>query len=100
MPRHPSQLYQAAAEGLLLFLVLFLLVRFTPLLKREGAIGGAFLFGYGLARFGVEFFRQPDAQLGFLFGEWMTMGQLLCLPMMMLGLWLLLRAKKKALVGA
>jgi phosphatidylglycerol---prolipoprotein diacylglyceryl transferase len=100
MPRHPSQLYQAAAEGLLLFLVLFLLVRFTPLLKREGAIGGAFLVGYGLARFGVEFFRQPDAQLGFLFGEWMTMGQLLCLPMIVLGLWLLLRAQKKAVAGA
>ena len=79
MPRHPSQLYQAAAEGLLLFLVLFLLVRFTPLLKREGAMSGAFLTGYGIARFSMEFFRQPDAQLGFIFGEWMTMGQLLCL---------------------
>ncbi|MCE3005468.1 MAG: prolipoprotein diacylglyceryl transferase [Rickettsiales bacterium] len=100
IPRHPSQLYQALAEGLLLFIILFLLVRFTPLLKREGAIGGAFMLGYGMARFGVEFFRQPDTQLGFIFGEWMTMGQLLCLPMMMVGIWLLVRAQKNVMRGA
>jgi phosphatidylglycerol:prolipoprotein diacylglycerol transferase len=76
--------------------VLFLLVRFTPLLKREGAMSGAFLTGYGIARFSMEFFRQPDAQLGFIFGEWMTMGQLLCLPMIALGLWLLIRAQRAA----
>ncbi|MFN8929774.1 MAG: prolipoprotein diacylglyceryl transferase family protein, partial [Alphaproteobacteria bacterium] len=63
------------------------------------AIGGAFMLGYGMARFGVEFFRQPDTQLGFIFGEWMTMGPLLCLPMMMVGIWLLVRAQKNVMRG-
>lgn len=94
LPRHPSQLYQAMGEGLLLFLLLYVLIRKTAIMRYEGAVGGVFLLGYGLARFVVEFFRMPDAQLGFLYGEWLTMGQLLCIPMMAIGLWALLVAKR------
>jgi phosphatidylglycerol:prolipoprotein diacylglycerol transferase len=83
IPRHPSQLYEAGLEGIVLFLVLFVLVR-RGWLERPGALGGAFLAGYGLARITVEFFRQPDAQLGFLLG-FTTMGQLLSLPLVIAG---------------
>lgn len=85
-PRHPSQLYEAALEGFLLFLVLFYCARFTKLLEnRPGTIGAIFLIGYGLARFTVEFFREPDAQLGFL-ALGFSMGQWLSLPMMLAGI--------------
>jgi phosphatidylglycerol---prolipoprotein diacylglyceryl transferase len=83
IPRHPSQLYEAALEGIVLFLVLYLLVR-RGWLERPGAIGGAFLAGYGLARIIVEFFRQPDAHLGYLLG-FTTMGQVLSLPLVIAG---------------
>lgn len=84
-PRHPSQLYEAALEGIVLFLILFYCVRFTKLLeKRPGAIGAIFLIGYGLARFTVEFFREPDSQLGFL-ALGFSMGQWLSLPMVVAG---------------
>jgi phosphatidylglycerol:prolipoprotein diacylglycerol transferase len=83
VPRHPSQLYEAGLEGIVLFLLLYLLVR-RGWLERPGAIGGAFLAGYGLARIIVEFFRQPDAHLGFLLGL-TTMGQVLSLPMIIAG---------------
>jgi len=91
-PRHPSQLYEAGLEGVVLFVVIYLAWRFTPLRNRPGAIGGLFLLGYGLARFTVEFFREPDAFLGFLFAG-ATMGQLLSLPMMLVGLSLLIWAR-------
>jgi phosphatidylglycerol:prolipoprotein diacylglycerol transferase len=91
-PRHPSQLYEAALEGIVLFLVLFYLARFTPMRGRLGLLSGVFLTGYGLCRFFVEFLREPDPQLGFLtFGT--TMGQLLSLPMILIGLVFILRAK-------
>jgi len=83
VPRHPSQLYEAGLEGIVLFLLLYLLVR-RGWLERPGAIGGAFLAGYGLARIVVEFFRQPDAHLGFLLGL-TTMGQVLSLPLVIAG---------------
>ncbi len=83
IPRHPSQLYEAGLEGIVLFLLLYLLVR-RGWLERPGAIGGAFLAGYGLARILVEFFRQPDAHLGFLLG-FTTMGQVLSLPLIIAG---------------
>ena len=83
VPRHPSQLYEAGLEGIVLFLLLYLLVR-RGWLERPGAIGGAFLAGYGLARIIVEFFRQPDAHLGFLLG-FTTMGQALSLPLIIAG---------------
>jgi phosphatidylglycerol---prolipoprotein diacylglyceryl transferase len=84
VPRHPSQLYEAALEGLVLFAVLAVAVRLGAL-KRPGLCVGIFALGYGIARFGCEFFRQPDPQLGFLW-EGVTMGMLLSLPMMAAGL--------------
>ena len=92
-PRHPSQLYEAALEGVVLFLALFLLARFTRALERPGLLSGVFLIGYGLSRFLVEFFREPDAQLGYLIGGTVTMGQILSLPMIALGLFLVFRAR-------
>jgi phosphatidylglycerol:prolipoprotein diacylglycerol transferase len=94
-PRHPSQLYQAALEGLALFIVLMLLRRYSPLGQKPGALAGVFLLGYAAARSIAEFFREPDAHLGFLsFG--LTMGQWLSLPMALLGLYLLLKPTKIA----
>lgn len=86
LPRHPSQLYEAALEGLLLFMVLYVLIRLGAL-RYRGLVFGLFLVGYGLSRFTVEFFREPDAHLGFLF-QFITMGQLLSLPMILLGAYL------------
>src|SRR5262249_50255068 len=83
MPRHPSQLYEAALEGLLLFVVLTALIR-AGALKRSGFILGAFSFGYAVARSIGEHFREPDPQLGFLWGG-LTMGTLLSLPLMLAG---------------
>jgi phosphatidylglycerol:prolipoprotein diacylglycerol transferase len=94
-PRHPSQLYQAAMEGVLLFVLLNVLVRIPRFREREGFVTGAFLAGYGVARLVGEVFRQPDAHLGFLFAG-ATMGQLLSLPMVLVGLWLMLRARRPA----
>jgi phosphatidylglycerol:prolipoprotein diacylglycerol transferase len=86
-PRHPSQLYEAGLEGIVLFLLLFALLRFTRIRERPGALAGTFLMGYATARIFVEFFRAPDAFLGFLwFGA--TMGQLLSIPVFLFGLWL------------
>jgi phosphatidylglycerol:prolipoprotein diacylglycerol transferase len=79
VPRHPSQLYEALLEGLVLFAVLFALQR-RGAVQQVGLLSGVFLIGYGLARFVAEFFRAPDPFLGFLaFGT--TMGQILSLPM-------------------
>jgi phosphatidylglycerol---prolipoprotein diacylglyceryl transferase len=94
VPRHPSQIYQALMEGLLLFLVLFLLSRREALRARFGLLTGIFLIGYAVARIIGECFREPDAFLGFLwFGA--TMGQLLSIPMLIAGLWLVLRRKDR-----
>jgi len=84
VPRHPSQLYEAALEGVVLFVVLNLLVR-SGALKRPGMVAGTFALGYGIARIICEFFREPDAQLGFLWGG-LTMGMLLCIPLMLAGI--------------
>ncbi len=97
VPRHPSQLYEAALEGLVLFLLLYWLVRRGWLL-RPGAISGAFLAGYGAARLFVELFRQPDAHLGFLIGP-VTMGQLLSVPMLLAGLALILWVRRSGPAG-
>jgi phosphatidylglycerol:prolipoprotein diacylglycerol transferase len=83
MPRHPSQLYEAALEGAVLLAVLAVMVR-AGALQRPGLILGAFSLGYGLARSFCELFREPDAQLGFLWGG-MTMGMLLSVPLMIAG---------------
>ncbi|SHI61563.1 phosphatidylglycerol:prolipoprotein diacylglycerol transferase [Roseomonas rosea] len=94
-PRHPSQLYQAAMEGLILLVVLQVIVRTPRLRARPGFTAGAFLTGYGMARIIGEFFRQPDPQLGFLFAG-ATMGQLLSIPMVLFGIWLMWRSKPVA----
>ncbi len=94
MPRHPSQLYEALLEGAVLFLILFLLARQKKIRVRPGFLSGAFLAGYGLFRFGIEFFREPDAQLGFLFAG-ATMGQLLCIPMFLFGLYLIFHSERR-----
>jgi len=85
-PRHPSQLYEAGMEGLILFLVLFLVWKFSAIKERTGTLAGIFLTGYGLARIIAETFRQPDSFLGFLVGDWLTMGQVLSLPLVAAGL--------------
>ncbi len=83
--RHPSQLYEASLEGAVLFALLFGLFRWSRARFYPGLLTGIFLSGYGAARFGVEFFREPDAHLGFLFAG-ATMGQLLSLPLIIAGL--------------
>ncbi len=93
VPRHPSQLYEAALEGLLLFIILAVAVRSPVVRARPGMVSGLFLIGYGLSRIVVEFFREPDPQLGFLWGG-ATMGQLLSIPMVLIGLWLALRPRR------
>ncbi|MGB6173311.1 MAG: prolipoprotein diacylglyceryl transferase, partial [Xanthobacteraceae bacterium] len=86
IPRHPSQLYEATLEGVVLFIVLAILMR-SGALKRPGVVTGAFLVGYGIARTTCEFFREPDVQVGFLWGsQWLTMGMLLCIPLILIGL--------------
>ena len=93
-PRHPSQLYQAGLEGIALFTLLMVLARSERVRARPGILSGAFLAGYGVARGIGELFRQPDAHLGFLFAG-ATMGQLLSVPMIVVGAWLILRAKER-----
>ncbi|MBF0561083.1 MAG: prolipoprotein diacylglyceryl transferase [Alphaproteobacteria bacterium] len=93
-PRHPSQLYEATLEGLVLFVVLHLLWRVPAIRARHGTLSGAFLIGYGIARITGEFFRQPDPFLGFLWGG-ATMGQLLSIPLVIAGLALVAVAKRE-----
>jgi phosphatidylglycerol---prolipoprotein diacylglyceryl transferase len=81
--RHPSQLYQAVLEGLVLYA---LLAFYSRVPRPVGTVAGLFLAGYGCFRIAVEFFREPDSQIGFLAGHWLTMGMLLSLPMIALGL--------------
>lgn len=83
LTRHPSQLYQAGLEGLMLFVLLWL---YSSKPRPVGAVSGFFLIGYGALRFVAEFFRQPDAHIGFIAFDWLTQGQLLCVPMMILGM--------------
>lgn len=84
-PRHPTQLYEALLEGALIFLVLFLLSRKRPP-RFRGTFLGIFLVLYGMCRFAIEFVRQPDAQLGYLWGGWLTMGQVLSVPLVLAGI--------------
>jgi phosphatidylglycerol---prolipoprotein diacylglyceryl transferase len=93
VPRHPSQLYEAFLEGIVLFIVLWVLQRFAGARQRPGTITGAFLIGYGTARIIVEFFREPDRQLGYILLDVITMGQILSAPLLLVGLWLVIRAK-------
>ena len=92
--RHPSQLYEAALEGVLLFAALAWLVFARRGLARPGLAAGAFLAGYAVLRGAAEFFREPDAHIGFLAGG-ATMGQLLSAPMLAAGIWLAARALRR-----
>lgn len=91
MPRHPSQLYEALLEGVVIFCVLFALSRKNPPRPR-GTFIGLFLVMYGVFRFLVEFVREPDVQLGYLWGGWLTMGQVLSVPLIVAGIALLIYA--------
>jgi phosphatidylglycerol:prolipoprotein diacylglycerol transferase len=97
LARHPSQLYEAGLEGLVLLLVLGVLVRFGAL-RRPGLVTGAFALGYGDARIFCELFREPDAQLGFLWGG-LTMGMLLCIPLILAGFAVIAYALTRAPIG-
>jgi len=98
LPRHPSQLYEASLEGLLLFAALFLLVR-AGALRRPGLVIGAFAIGYAIARSFSELFREPDAQLGFLWGG-LTMGMVLSVPLFLFGVVLVIIALRRPPLGA
>lgn len=93
LARHPSQLYQALGEGLVLFAVLAIYSR-RP--RPAAAVSGLFLLGYGCARFVAEFFREPDEHIGFLASDWLTMGMLLSLPMVFAGAVIMLAAYRKS----
>jgi len=92
-PRHPSQLYEAALEGVVLWLVLRVCTHRLLRLRTPRFVTGVFIAGYGLARIAVEFVREPDPQLGFLYGGWLTMGMVLSVPMVLLGIGLALSAR-------
>ena len=100
LARHPSQLYEAVLEGVVLFVAMYLLVRVRP---RTGIITGIFLCAYGAIRFAIEFVREPDAHLGYLHGGWLTMGQVLSTPMLIVGIgfvfWATRRARPDERVG-
>jgi phosphatidylglycerol:prolipoprotein diacylglycerol transferase len=82
LPRHPSQLYEMILEGFVLFAILWI---YSSKPRPTMAVGGAFLVGYGIFRFFVEFFREPDSHIGFDLLGWMTRGQILCIPMVLFG---------------
>lgn len=84
-PRHPSQLYELGLEGVILFIVVWW---YASKKRPAGCVTGVFLMGYAVCRFVVEFFREPDLQLGYIAFDWLTMGQLLSIPMLLVGLFL------------
>lgn len=90
LPRHPSQLYEALLEGLVLFILVWWYSSKQP---ASGRVCGLFLLGYGVFRFFVEFYREPDGHIGAVALDWVTMGQVLSLPMVCLGLFLLMRKR-------
>lgn len=95
LPRHPSQLYEALLEGVALFVILWWFAR-KP--RPTGAVSGVFLICYGTFRFLIEFVREPDAHLGYLVFGWVTMGQVLSLPMILIGVGLLRWSARRAAV--
>ena len=94
LPRHPSQLYEALTEGILMFIILNLLWRKKFVRNHTGIISAVFLVIYGLSRISMEFFREPDRQIGYIAGS-VTMGQILSLPFLILGLFILHRSLKR-----
>ena len=97
--RHPSQLYEAALEGLVLFVILTVLIYRFRALSRPGLLTGAFLAGYGVFRAFVELFREPDRQMPEALQGYVTMGMVLCIPMIALGAYLIWRARQRPAVG-
>ncbi|MEI6203307.1 MAG: prolipoprotein diacylglyceryl transferase [Enhydrobacter sp.] len=96
MPRHPSQLYQAFFEGVVLFAIVNLVWHYTDGRRRPGLLTGVFCAGYGMARITGEFFREPDSFLGFILGtNWLSMGMVLSLPMVLFGAALIIRAYRR-----
>jgi phosphatidylglycerol:prolipoprotein diacylglycerol transferase len=93
LPRHPSQLYEAILEGAVLFAALAWFVWARGKLATPRFVGGAFVAGYGLVRIFIEFFREPDAHIGYLAGDWLTMGMILSLPMVLAGIWAMATAR-------
>ena len=93
-PRHPSQLYEAFFEGFLLFIIMLLFIKFTNILNKKGLITALFLSCYGSFRFMIEFFREPDANIGLLYFNF-SMGQLLSLPMIIVGLYFMIFIARK-----
>jgi len=79
-------------EGLVLFSILWI---YSKVKRRRGMVAAAFLFFYGIFRIFIEFFRIPDSHIGYLFGEWLTLGQVLSLPMLILGLWIIIQYRFK-----
>ena len=92
LPRHPSQLYEMFLEGILLFFIVWF---YSAKPRPRMAVSGVFCLGYGSFRFLVEFFRQPDAHMGFVAFNWMSQGQLLSTPLIVLGLVLLVLAYRR-----
>lgn len=97
VPRHASQLYELFLEGIVLFVVLYWHAR-KP--RRQGEISGLFALLYGLFRFSVEFIRLPDAHIGYLAFGWLTMGQVLSLPLIVIGAWLILRSRRQPVIDS
>jgi len=95
-PRHPAQLYQGAVEGLLLFVLLFILIRFTFAKQTPGLVAGVFFLGYGVGRFFVEFTRGVDPVVGLFIYDTFAMGQFLCIPMILLGVYLIWNARRSS----
>ena len=85
--RHPTQLYEAVLEGLVLFSILWV---YSRIKRGHGLVAAAFLFYYGFFRIFIEFFRAPDSHIGYLYDKWLTLGQVLSLPMLILGLWIII----------
>jgi phosphatidylglycerol:prolipoprotein diacylglycerol transferase len=95
LSRHPSQLYEAALEGIALFSILWI---YSAKPRPTMAVSGLFLICYGLFRFLIEFAREPDAHLGFIAFDWLTMGQLLSVPMLFFGIVLIIAAYRRELI--
>ena len=95
LPRHPSQIYEALLEGLLMYIILNLLWRVKTIRERKGFLAGLFFFNYAVFRSIVEMYRQPDVQIGYLW-DGFTMGQLLCVPMAVFGLFLMIFSRRGA----
>lgn len=92
IPRHPSQLYEALFEGLFLFIAIWI---YSAKPRKPGQVSGFFAIGYAIARILVEFVRLPDAHIGYLAFNWLTMGQALCIPLLLIGIWLMAAPKLK-----